>query len=440
LKKVLPSDFAERIRSGVEAEVRRGRVSSGTLPYGYCAAPEGEDHLVARARNPSINASEAAIVIRIFELFTSGKSPRAIARELNAEGIARRDNSTWTEAIVRGHSQRGAGILRNEIYIGRVIWNRQQFRRDAVTGRYSARLNPKDDWVVVDVPQLRIVAQNLWERAQQRLQSRGNIPAAQAGRKYGVGVKGPRRHMFDGLVKCPVCGGGLMLSTRQTLLCAVARNGGSCSNQKEISRLLFEQIVTEVLANRVASRGLTHRRVLNYCRAIKRFQKHIALQKAAIEYERRSIRMRLASLTKMFDLGMGDKLTQKRATELTVRNRNLDSRLVELRQLSAEFPPNLPKEFRQRVRSLIKTLLSQQATVDIQGVWQSFIDKIVVRQFDGLLKIELFGDITNLLEPPDESYLSMCLSKQRSVKIASGTWFLAPSENQRWGSTRNDER
>jgi hypothetical protein len=53
--------------------------------------------------------------------------------------------------------KRGNGILSNELYIGRIVWNRQRFIKDAETGKRVSRLNPRDEWVVQEVPELRII-------------------------------------------------------------------------------------------------------------------------------------------------------------------------------------------------------------------------------------------------------------------------------------------
>ena len=37
---------------------------------------------------------------------------------------------------------RGTGILRNELYVDPLIWNRSRYCKDPLTGRRVARLNP----------------------------------------------------------------------------------------------------------------------------------------------------------------------------------------------------------------------------------------------------------------------------------------------------------
>ena len=59
---------------------------------------------------------------------------------------------TWGPSTIYGNWQRGTGILNNELYVGRLVWNRQQFIKDPNTGRRQARLNPEAKWIIEEVP------------------------------------------------------------------------------------------------------------------------------------------------------------------------------------------------------------------------------------------------------------------------------------------------
>ena len=70
-----------------------------------------------------INEAEADVIRRIFRDYDVGKSPKQIAFELNAEGIAGPAGREKLDASL-GSPKRGNGILNNELYIGRIVWNR----------------------------------------------------------------------------------------------------------------------------------------------------------------------------------------------------------------------------------------------------------------------------------------------------------------------------
>jgi len=71
-------------------------------------------------------------------------------------------------STIHGNRLRGTGILNNELYIGRLVWNRLRYVKDPETGKRVSRLNPDSGWIVQSVPGLRIVDQELWERVKTR--------------------------------------------------------------------------------------------------------------------------------------------------------------------------------------------------------------------------------------------------------------------------------
>jgi hypothetical protein len=93
----------------------------------------------------------------------------------------------WQHSALLGMASRGSGILRNELYIGRVVWNRSEWIKRPGTGTRTYRLRPKDEWIVEEHPELRIISDALWNRVQARLStksqsgsSRGTVPAERA--------------------------------------------------------------------------------------------------------------------------------------------------------------------------------------------------------------------------------------------------------------------
>jgi hypothetical protein len=69
----------------------------------------------------------------------------------------------WNDSTIRGHVKRGTGIINNELYVGRLVWNRQRYVKDPSTGRRVSRMNAESEWIVVEVPELRIIDDKLWQ-------------------------------------------------------------------------------------------------------------------------------------------------------------------------------------------------------------------------------------------------------------------------------------
>jgi hypothetical protein len=104
----------------------------------------------------AINEGEAGIVRRIFEEYASGDSPRTIAARLNREKVpGPSGRGGWGASTIHGHRERGTGILNNELYASRIVWNRLRYIKDPSTGKRVSRINPVSEWINRPVPDLR---------------------------------------------------------------------------------------------------------------------------------------------------------------------------------------------------------------------------------------------------------------------------------------------
>ncbi|WP_408735209.1 hypothetical protein [Gluconacetobacter diazotrophicus] len=54
------------------------------------------------------------------------------------------------------------------MYVGRLVWNRLRYLKDPDSGKRVSRLNPESEWVIQEVPELRIDEQDLWDTVKAR--------------------------------------------------------------------------------------------------------------------------------------------------------------------------------------------------------------------------------------------------------------------------------
>jgi site-specific DNA recombinase len=125
-------DLGEKTKRGQLGRALKGKVPGGKA-YGYDVLLAGADGAGERG----INAAEAAVVVRIFELFAAGVSPREIAKRLNAEHVPGPNGRPWRDTTIRGQLDRCTGILNNAIYAGLLKWNRCSYVKDPRTGKRS---------------------------------------------------------------------------------------------------------------------------------------------------------------------------------------------------------------------------------------------------------------------------------------------------------------
>jgi hypothetical protein len=208
-----------------------------------------------------IDGAQAAVVVRIFEMFGSGHSPRSIASALNGDGIPspgaawqreRRRKCGWVASGIHGNPARGLGILNNELYRGTVIWNRSRWIRSAAdSNKRRSVQNPRKDWIVRQDERLRIVSDALWQRVKQRQTDQAHAVGARVKRglskaEAGRTGAGPK-FLLSSLLRCAHCGSSYAIAGRNVYACSGHTNGGNalCSNDATLQRHVAE---FEVLA------------------------------------------------------------------------------------------------------------------------------------------------------------------------------------------------
>jgi hypothetical protein len=249
-------DIAEKTHRGMSGRVEAGK-SGGGLCYGYKVVKQFDAHGEPVRGDRTIDAREAEIVRRIFAMFAAGVAPRSIARTLNGEGILGPGGKPWGDTTIRGHVKRGTGIVNNELYIGRLVWNRLRYIKDPSTGKRVSRLNPETDWIVKDVPDLRIVDDELWQAARARQDEIAD--------KFAKVTEGVREHhrqnrlngarrprtLLSGLIFCGCCGGPYSVRGAQRYACSNHVSKATCGNSRTIRQDELENRVLTGLKDRM---------------------------------------------------------------------------------------------------------------------------------------------------------------------------------------------
>jgi site-specific DNA recombinase len=253
--------MGHQVKRGMEGQVRKGR-SAGGLPYGYRSRPIIDERGRVAGAERVIDDAEAAVVRRIFRLYVGDEdghphSPREIGQILSADGIAppgarwpnrtARQRTTWSYTSIIGHRKYGKGILNNQLYAGKLIWNKSKWLRHPDTKAYTYRLRPAHEHIVVEVPELRIVPQELWDRVQARLTLQATLANIPGRRNVG-------QYLLSGFVKCGVCGGPYT-KMNYSYRCAMHRNRGAaaCPNTRGVSAAKLQRVVIQALRERLYS-------------------------------------------------------------------------------------------------------------------------------------------------------------------------------------------
>lgn len=226
IRAVLSHEMIEQIRyrtrEGMKTAVRKGSAST-CLAYGYKL---GLKYDAKGDRIPGlrdIDNDKANIVIRIFEEYASGVSPRDIAKRLNDDKIPGPRGLKWRDTAIRGHVSRGKGILNNELYLGPMIWNRQQFRKNPETEKRTARANDVDQWVTAEVPEVRIVSDELWARVKRKQIEVGDQFSHTSTNRLNAAHR--PSYLLGGLLEGAECGGPYATTAKRAAVAPITRTG-----------------------------------------------------------------------------------------------------------------------------------------------------------------------------------------------------------------------
>jgi site-specific DNA recombinase len=181
---------------------------AGGRCFGYDNVRQSEGYVLR-----VINEREAGVVREIFILYASGRGLRSIVYELNDCGAPaprprRKDRPRgWSMSSIYA-------ILRREIYVGRVVWNKSA-KRDR-WGQKRATKRPATDWISYDAPELQIVSGELWQRVQHRLrQVRRNYTRHTPAKHLGQpSAPVETTHALLGFAACGACGGAIIVHGR----------------------------------------------------------------------------------------------------------------------------------------------------------------------------------------------------------------------------------
>jgi DNA invertase Pin-like site-specific DNA recombinase len=225
-------DLAAKVKRGQRGTISQKRSAAG-IAYGYRKANRLDERgeLIRGLRE--IDEDQAEVVRRIFREYAAGVSPRMIADRLNAEGVPAvqprsGENSFWRASTLYGDRKRKNGILQNQLYIGKLIFNRTRKIVDPRTRKALIRPNPESEWLIEDVPELRIVDDQLWQAVQDMLGAVQTRRPEQSRRP---------KHMLSGIVRCGVCDGAWTIIGTERWGCSRHREGGraACGNNRTIS-------------------------------------------------------------------------------------------------------------------------------------------------------------------------------------------------------------
>lgn len=190
-----------------------------------------------------------------------------------------------------------------------------------------ARANPPTEWIVKEVPKLRIIDDDLWQavkarQAATRLTMRAGI----------VGARQPQ-YLFSKLTKCATCGGGFNLSSRDDLRCFNNTARGTCTNSRTIKRQEVEARVLRALRERFFERGAFEEFCAAFTDEMNRLRREHRTKLAAGPREIATIDRRSKEILELLLQGFHDEAWKDELRKLDARRTELKATLAAEKEL-----------------------------------------------------------------------------------------------------------
>ncbi|CUJ81278.1 hypothetical protein PH7735_00001 [Shimia thalassica] len=387
-------DLADKTRRGLRGRVEAGR-SGGGNSFGYDLVRRLEADGSQATGERTINSPQAATITRIVEDYVNGASPRKIAQSLNKEGVTGPRGTAWGASTIHGNVTRGTGILNNELYIGRLVWNRQRYIKDPDTGRRVSRLNPESDWIVVETPDLRILPQELWDAAKSRQQRtalprRSNLGSA-------MGKVRRAKYLLSGLLTCGACGGGMSVISQTHIGCSAARNKGICNNRKSIARAKVEDRVLSALSRKLMEPDLFKTFCEEFTAETNRLRSTSNTSRETKEADLAKTIHALDRLVQALIDGAPASAVKGKMAELEERKAKLESDLKSAPSPQPVLHPNMSSLYHAKVSNLADALNASDLRNEAAEALRALIDKVVLTPTEEGYDIDLQGDLAGIL-------------------------------------------
>ncbi len=206
-------------------------------------------------------------------------------------------------------------ILKNEIYIGQVVYGRT--RNEVRKGVKRKVAVPEAEWICVERPELRIVPQPLWDAAQARKAATfAAYPQTAEGHLSGPPSRSAlaSKYLLAGMLRCGVCSGKLISLRRRNrpggklnlyYACWTSRGRGAtvCTNRRVVPMERLHDMVVTMFQEDI----LTPARLEQVIRDLARGHEHRPARAAevrrSLEADLRRVEGRITNLTEAVAAG-----------------------------------------------------------------------------------------------------------------------------------------
>ena len=367
-----------------------------------------------------------------FRGFAAGKSPRRIAAELNREGIPGPGGRPWGDTTIRGHALRGTGVCATNSMLGGSSGIDCATARIPATGRRVSGINPREDWIVRDVPELRIVDDNLWDRVQTRLGAIRNSDRVAKARATKFWTRRRPRHLLTGKAVCGICGGPAAPIGKDTSPAPLPDGKEPAPTVQAFVEAKSRRWIIEALRHQLMAPDLVSEFIRTFNDEVNRTRRDCGHRREGLQREQKDLERRIDTLLDAFASGaLKGASVQAKLEALEARQGEVAKELAGLSDEPVRLHPNLADLYRRKVAALQYLLESDATRTEAVEIIRSLVDQVIFRPTtEAGLEVELVGDIAGMVHLAQNSNENGPISGavhdefSRSVKVVAGARFI----------------
>ncbi len=289
-------EYVKDVERSKKHLARKGYSTGGPPPFGLRRV-EVQDNGCKRIKWEP-DPETAPVAKNIFEMYADGMGFKKITAFLNEKGITTIRGLPW-------RSSSFSRMLRNEIYIGNVVYNKEEKRN----GRYCGSLETKDpeEWVRFDGAVDQIVPRKIFDRVQRRLAVSDKSKAQSMRSQY----------LMSGLIKCNVCGKhyhGFTSGKKQngkeflwtSYVCSSRGSYAKKRDNRNLNRDDFDKLVVNKLFERILSKANLKMKREKRIDEVKSITAEKKQEIAALQRDKEKIEITLQKYFKAFEEGKLD--------------------------------------------------------------------------------------------------------------------------------------
>lgn len=218
-------NLSDEVRTKSLVHAAKGKNMGGKANYGYCYDEDG---------NYKINADEAYLVKKMYELYLQGYGYKAISNKLNNDGHRNRDGNLFSKNLV-------GAIIRNEKYKGCYVYGKK-FSDFKTKKRYK-----NEEPIILEDTIPAIVSKEIWNKAEQLRKKKDNSFSR-------WGEKKLHDFFLTGFLTCKTCGGRMRGSSHSKehnyYRCSTRTEKGALACDAKVVRAdILEELVIEKIKN-----------------------------------------------------------------------------------------------------------------------------------------------------------------------------------------------